>query len=418
MSSDRERDLETVRALAGSVANTAPALRALGPERVARSLGAAARRLADPRDPLGNTLRTLLPDTSGLSPAMIEWALETAVAPFTPETAAELASRVRQGVDARMRIVPARLTVVVLAGNVFTAALRAIALPLLAGSPVVAKASSHDDVFPRLFRQVVKEVDLGLSPCLDVLSFPGGAVDLEDALFSEADAVSVYGSDATLAQIRARLPMTTRFLPHGHGLGAIFVPKEVLGSASSARQAARGAALDVAAYDQRGCLSPHAMWIERGGEVNGEAFAALLAEELEILARTLPRGALPTEVAAQQLQWRGVAAARGLLFEGDGYAVSYERSAAMRMSPGYRNVLVLDCEGPSDFARRVAPLGIHLKAIGVAGSFEARRSLSEVLPPPLCPRIGEVGAMQSPPLTSIADGELPGAGLLRLIELS
>lgn len=417
MSSAFEDDLAALRALASSVAETAPALRALGRERVARASSAAALRLADPRDPLGRKLREQLPETSGLHPKMIDWALATAVAPFTPELANLLANRMRDREDAHTFAVPPRLTVVVLAGNVFTAALRGIVMPLLAGSPVLAKASSTDDTFPRLFRQALKEVDLGIAPCLDVLSFPGGAVDLEDALFAEADAVSVYGSDSTLAQIRARLPMTTRFLPHGHGLGVAYVPAEVLTQEDATARAARNLALDVAAYDQRGCLSPHAVFVESMREDVGERFGARLADELESIAQTLPRGVLPTTFAAHQVQWRGVAAARGTLFEGDGYAVGYEGTSALRLSPGYRNVSVLACESPADFARRILPLGIHLKAVGVAGDLEYRRLLARHLPPPLCPRISELGTMQCPPLTSLADGEPPDAGLVRLLEV-
>jgi len=34
------------------------------------------------------------------------------------------------------------------------------------------------------------------------------------------------------------------------------------------------AAFDVALYDQQGCLSPHAIYVQRGGEVGPAAFAA------------------------------------------------------------------------------------------------------------------------------------------------
>ena len=42
-----------------------------------------------------------------------------------------------------------------------------------------------------------------------------------------------------------------------------------------------GAAADVTAWNQLGCLSPHVFYMQRGGEISPEHFAQLLAEELE-----------------------------------------------------------------------------------------------------------------------------------------
>jgi hypothetical protein len=350
---------------------------------------------------------------------MVDWALRTNVATATPDALFTLL-RTRRGPLAEPRNLasPPRLVVVWLAGNVFTASLRGLFLPLLAGAPVVAKASSRDDVFPRLLAQVLEEVDPPLAGSLAVVVFEGGNEQVQDALLTQSDAVAVYGSDATLASIRARIPSTTQFIPHGHGLGAVYLPSDALEDERAARRAAEQVALDVAAFDQRGCLSPHAVWVERGAGADARTFARLLAEHgLKPLARSLPRGALPTSAGAAQLQWRGVAAARGELFEGDGYATSYEGESSLRLSPGWRNVSVLDCGGPDDLARRLQPLGHHLKAIGVGGRLEHRTRVARRLPAPLAPRISAIGEMQTPPMDSLADGESPWAGLTRWIEI-
>ena len=83
------------------------------------------------------------------------------------------------------------------------------------------------------------------------------------------------------------------------------------------------------------------VWVESDGGASGRRVAGALAEALAAMGRRFPRGPLPADVGAQQLQWRGVGAARGELFEGDGYAVSYEGRGALRLGPGYRNVWVL-----------------------------------------------------------------------------
>ncbi len=143
----------------------------------------------------------------------------------------------------------------------------------------------------------------------------------------------------------------------------------------------------------------------------------MLGETLDRLATELPRGALPTAVGAAQLQWRGVAAVRGELIEGDGWAVAYEGEAALRVSPGWRNVQVLDVADQDAFGSLLAPLGVHLKCVGVAGDEDTRRRLAASLPAPLAPRVTAAGRMQRPSLLGMADGRLPWEGLFRLTEL-
>ena len=403
---------------------SADALRARGaelasiePSRRAELLSRAAALLVDPDATLGRLARERLQASSGLSAPMVEWALQSTLKTASAPALIRLHGQATSAGGEGRALVSPGLVAVVLSGNVFTAPLRALLLPLLFGSPVFAKASSRDDVFPHLLQDALREVDQTLGAALEVVTFEGGDHALEDALFAQADVVSAYGSDTTLAQIRGRLSSTTTFIPHGHGLGAAFIPASALQDAASAEPLARALALDVAAYDQRGCLSPHALWVERGSAIDARAFAKLLSEVgLAERAKSLPRGPLPVAIGAQQVQWRGVGATRGALFEGDGYAVTYEGDAPFRISPGYRNLAVFDCDGPAHLARRLASLGRHLKCLGVAGDVEARRSLARSLPAPLAPRVTAIGEMQTPPIDALADGELPWAGLIQHID--
>ena len=59
-----------------------------------------------------------------------------------------------------------------------------------------------------------------------------------------------------------------------------------------------GGAEDVVAWDQLGCLSPHVIYVEAGGELSAEQFAEALAQELERREETEPRGEVPVEAAA------------------------------------------------------------------------------------------------------------------------
>jgi acyl-CoA reductase-like NAD-dependent aldehyde dehydrogenase len=385
-------------------------LRARDPGTIAESLDRAWELIRDPERAPGRAAREHLPASTGLSLPMIAWTL---AATFERAGARELEEAVRRMRERDGLVpVPARLAVLVLAGNVFTACVQPITFALLCRAPVIVKASSRDDVLPRIFHAALAEVDAELADACAIVSFPGGSAALEASIMARADVVSAYGSDATLAAIRARTGPSVSFVAHGHGLGVGYAGK--LADEASARSLAKAFALDVAAYDQRGCLSPHAVWVERG-PIDARAFAKMLSESLGKLAAELPRGRMPPEVAAAQLQWRGVAAARAEIFEGDGWCVSYEGRGALRVSPGWRNVAVLDAESPEAFADAVLPLGAHLKVIGAAGD---RRRIATLLAPPLAPRICAPGEMQRPSLLSVADGLPPWSGFTRTIEVA
>jgi hypothetical protein len=399
---------DALRQLARMIADASEVLWSAGGERRARWLANAFAHLARSDSDLGREAVQVLAASSGLSEPMVRWALETTLAPLTFETLRELERAPTMHGCLRAR--PGRLCAVVLAGNVVTGAARAIGFPLLFGWPVLAKASSGDDALARLLEAALAEGDPELADAYRVVTYAAEQESLNDILFEQADAVIVYGSDQTVNIIRAQLNATVSFIGHGHGLGAAFI-----GRAANAEEAAHALALDVAAYDQRGCLSPHVAWVERGGTPPVE-FASLVHRELAQLAVTLPRGRMPFDLAGTQLSWRGVGAMRGHLFEGDGYAVSCEEEGPLRVSPGYRNLQVIALDDAALLPSRLASLGSHLKTLGVAGVADVA-ALARALPPGVAPRICALGQMQTPPPEALHDALPPWEGLLRWIAI-
>jgi len=404
-------------ALASSVAQAGELLFDAGPERRARWLSSAFAFLSRADSELAREARGVLASGSGLSEPMVAWALESALAPLTFEALCALERSPPAPHASAVRARPGRLCVVVLAGNVVTGAARAVGLPLLFGWPVLAKASSGDDALARLLEAALAESDPELGDAYRVVSYPAEQQTLNAALFEQADAVAVYGSDRTVNDIRAQLSATVGFIPHGHGLGAAFVARGALLSRETAQLAARGLALDVAAYDQRGCLSPHLAWVERGGLISPAHFAELVHAELSLLRTTLPRGVLPLEAASAQLSWRGIGAMRGTLLEGDGFAVSCEEAGPLRVSPGYRNLQLIALEDAAQLPAKLAPLGVHLKCLGFAGAPETSRgelaALARTLPARVAPRVCPVGQMQRPPVDALHDALAPWDGLVQ-----
>jgi hypothetical protein len=345
--SDLERARERARTAAAIV-------RAWPVEQRAEAIARAARLLLDEGAALGAELRHALAGSTGLSAQVIELGLHATLSLFERDALCALLARAPR--DANR--VP-ELATVILAGNVFSAAARPLLLPILCGVGVLAKTASTDDALPRSLARALAAVDAQLGAACAVVSFPHGASALTRELLQQAELVSVYGSDQTVSAVCANVPAGARVLAHGHGLGAIFIARETLVSASAGRELAERVALDVAAYDQRGCLSPHAALVEAGGAVNACALAQQIANALAALEPALPRGPLPHDVAAAQLQWRGVAAALGELYARERYAVSYEGARPLRPSPGHRNLSVHDCPDLGAARARLSRLGLH-----------------------------------------------------------
>jgi len=408
----RELSPMDVRSIACHVGSAGEKLRTLSFDTIATALTNAAQLLMA-NEGLGQELRAALAVSTGLSAPMIDWGLLTTLRTAKREDFLALLPVCASSVEPRTYHA-ARLAAVVLSGNVFTASFRALSAPLMARVPVVAKASSRDDVFPSFFAKALLAVHEDVGRAVRVITFRGGDTRLEDALLSQCDVVAAYGSDSTLHEIRSRLASTTTFVPHGHGLGVAYVPRTEAPLEDVCRRLAR----DVAAYDQRGCLSPHAIFVEDGGSFSSRELAEHLSvNALAVEQESLPRGELPLSCGAQQLQWRGIAAARGELFEGAAWSVALERGGSFRLSPGYRNVSVLEIPNVESFYQRIAPLGVHLKCLGVEGDPETRNRIAESLPAPLAPRVCATGRMQEPGLTSPVDGMDPMQGFMRCVSL-
>ena len=271
-----------------------------------------------------NTFRRLAlesgPGKTGFSRATLQKGLDNFFRQFTPENfhallvqelgdARQLDRFVAGGSGEKSNraalAVGPELLVHITAGNLPNPALMSMVLGLLTRSAQFVKCAHAAAFLPRLFAHSIYDADAKLGACLEIAEWRGGNADLETAMFAEADCVTATGSDETLAAIRARLPFKTRFLGYGHRVSFGFVAHEVL-SGFHTRQIVSRTTDDVVAWNQLGCLSPHVVYVQTGGEGSPEKFAELLADELERREQTEPRGELPPEHAAAIASRRGI----------------------------------------------------------------------------------------------------------------
>jgi hypothetical protein len=299
------------------------------------------------------------------------------------------------------------------AGNIPNPTLMSMVFGLLARSAQFVKCASGASFLPRLFAHSIYDADAKLGACLEVSEWRGGNAVLESALFAEADCVTATGGDETLAAVRAQLPVKIRFLGYGHRVSFGFVAGEVL-YGSRAKKIVAAVVDDVVAWNQLGCLSPHVIYIQLGGEVSPEYFAQLLSEELERREQIEPRGELPAEHAAAIATRRGIYEVRAAHSPGTtqhwcskdstAWTVVYEADARFQISCLNRFIYVKAVADLTSALQGADDIRGKVSTVGIAVPEEKAQEIATQLARWGATRICPLGQMQNPPLAWRHDG--------------
>jgi len=237
--------------------------------------------------------------------------------------------------------------------------------------------------------------------------------DLPDEWLDSAAAV-VFGNAATLAFFRGRLKPGIPLLEHGPKLGIAVVFEPCAAAASLVAE-------DVLRFDQQGCLSVQAVYVEGDAEVienfGGELAAAMAAFRLRN-PRSLPTLSESGAVSnARELARFRAANGEGLrLWESAGsteWTVVHDPDP--RLAPGPLNgfVTLHSFHGILE-PGTLGPEAAFLSGVSIHPFSHATASRLETLAPP---RICAVGSAQDPTLFWHHDGLLPLASLVRWRDL-
>jgi len=298
------------------------------------------------------------------------------------------------------------------AGGIPNPVISSMVLGVLLRSAQFVKCARGSSFLPRLFAHSLYDAEPKLGACLEIAEWPGGSVPLETTLFNEADCVTATGSDETLQKIRQNVPMRTRLVSYGHRVSFAFVAHEALSGFNPKKAAAR-AAVDVAAWNQLGCLSPHVIYVEHGGGVTAEHFAELLSGELDRLEQAQPRGELPPETAA-------VIAAKRAFYEvraahspetrrwcsenSTAWTVIYEADPRFQLSCLNRFVYVKGVTSLTEALQSADAIRGKVSSVGVAATEDRLPALATELARWGVTRVCPLGQMQNPPLLWRHDG--------------
>jgi hypothetical protein len=335
---------------------------------IAEALAAAATRWRDDPD-----VRTELARTTDLSPAMLDAVLPLAAEPIDADALVELHAREGEAHGPG-------LIAHVLASNVPALAVPAITLSCLAGAAVAVKSGRADRVSAPAFARAVTEVDPDLGATILATYWPHEATDSERVVLAAADVVTITGTNEAIAAVSRRT--NARIVAHGARTSVALMRDH----ATDAEIATL--ALDVARYEQRGCLSPTTVFAAGGGDL--QEFARRVLAALDAVAVSLPMPQSTATRAARRIALEAARFAGATVLEGSGGAVVLGASSdTIDDTLSGRTVAVRSFEGNSlePFRRgEVECIGID-DAMRISESFFQDHGVSRICP---------VGRMQRP----------------------
>jgi hypothetical protein len=411
-------------------------LKAMPVSQIIAAIDRASERLLNAADPYRLELELLLPRITGFDAEMVRLGLNAYLKTFrapqlqrfvaedfaNPKLLDEFQPVPKGGMA---RAYGPELLVHVWAGNVPGLPLWSLACGLLVKAPAVGKVASAEPLFASLFTRLLAEVEPRLADALAIVWFKGGDTASERALFNEADVVLAYGGNDTLHALRAQVPVSTRFLPHGHKLSVGLVSAAAL-DAQQVQTVARAAALDVVRYEQQGCYSPHTFYVARGGRVTPREFAQALAGQLAALQHKFARRDLSLEEAASVAAWRQAQELKSFA----GHPVELLGDAAARWVVAYsdqadvlqpcalnRTVQVQAVDRLHDAVPLLAAQRAYLQTVGLAAAPQELHALAGPLGAAGATRICALGQMTAPEAGWHHDGRYSLLDLVRIVEL-
>ena len=321
------------------------------------------------------------------------------------------------------------------AGNVPNPALMSIVLGILTRSAQFVKCSRGTSLLPRLFAHSLHEADRQLASCLEIAEWKGRtnaggekrSTELSRSLIQESDCVTATGSDESLAAIRQQVPIGKRFIGYGYRLSFAFAGSGVLTGVNAKKVVAR-AVDDIVAWNQLGCLSPHVIYVEHGGSVSAEQFAAFLAEEMAAREQFEPRGELPAEIAAAISSRRSIYELRAAYCEKEpdapktllwrsenstAWTVVYESDPRFQTSCLHRFIYVKGVSDLKEALQAADSVRDKVSTVGIAVTEDKAQQVASALARWGALRVCPLGKMQSPPVTWRHDGRPALGDLVR-----
>jgi len=222
-----------------------------------------------------------------------------------------------------------------------------------------------------------------------------------------ATTVVAIGSDESIEAIHHVVRANQTFIAHGHkiSIGYVTVPDQ---------EAATLAAQDVSLYDQHGCLSPHAIYVD-APEDEIKKFGEMLGQAMADYELSHPRGHIELSDSGAIYNLR-----RSIEYykandenydmwcsDNSSWTVIYEGNSYLKPSP--KNRVIYLKPWPDDLEE----LGHHIDHLSTCAIYPWNEDTLDRIEPLHAPRVCALGNSQNPPLFWHHDGLSPLATLVK-----
>jgi len=402
---------------------------------IIQAIGNVSNRFMDQNDSLRKEALEIMVPTAGISSEMAEVVLAGMAKNWTAKRLTDLLNREfakPEILDGFQRLDSGRkqmaygldVNFTLGSGTVPGVGVTAMIRGLLMKSSVLLKPGLGDVALPVLFARALGEEHKVFRGCLGVVYWDGMKDRMDSQMLEKVGVVVAYGSDETINAIRSRVPVTANFVAYRHRLGVGLVTREAL-SHESATDTARSVATSISTFDQKGCVSPQVVYVERGGKVTPEEWVELLGTAMEKVEDNLPSGLATTEeaIGTQQLhaatelsQGRGSGA---LMLKGrsGSWTVVFDPELALKWSNCRRVVYVKPISDLDKTRKILSRSASYLQTVAVEGTENRKEAIASFLSQIGVTRVTSFKQAPWPEPWWHQDGNSVFQGLYKLIDL-
>ncbi len=316
-----------------------------------------------------------------------------------------------------------RLTSAVLTANVPGLSYLPMVRALMVKSPLIAKLATNEPVFGPAWIKSVAAIEPPLAECVALCQWQGSNDTLQRAMFDPAEVAILYGGEQTCRSLREAIGPHKKIIEHGHKIGLLLVSREGLRDSARAKDLAGRIALDVAMFDQRACVAPQIVYVEKNGPVTSLELTALIEDALIELEKDFPPSQMSVDTGASLAMERNIALFEAAqhenmeLFARSTATLIHEKDASFNTVLPTRFLRVCPVENLNEVIDVVRPFSPYLQNVGIEAEADRLAELAEKLGAIGVSRVTRPGLMHRPSMRWKHDGVSTFSDLVRWTDI-
>ncbi len=277
---------------------------------------------------------------------------------------------------------PLGLLIHVMPSNVFTVGALGLVEGLLSGNVNFVKTSASDTLLPQLFAEALIDCDPSgtIREFIIVARVSSRREDLLKAVLAEADGVSAWGSEESVAAVKAMAPPAARFIEWGHKISFAYISREKIADDDILGPLAR----EICYLEQQACSSPQVVYVETADRAAlldfGRRLGNAISQVSPLVPSVLPSMQEQAELtAATELVKLDACLEGTALMEPDdrSWRVFVDYAPGLRASPLYRSIWVKPLQR-EEILQVLRPLRKYLQTVGLASDLASLAELSSL----------------------------------------